>query len=322
VGHPKVSAYASVVYQQIKSLRQESNMRRSVEIFQVDAFTDKPFTGNPAGVVLGADVLDSHEMQAIARELNNGDTLFVCAPNGADHDISVRFFTPHREANFVGHATLAAHAVLQTRAPQALRRQRGRSGVVQVEALPDGRLCIRQPPAPLERELLTAELDRVLDAVGLSRPQLDTQCPPRIVGGSSTRLLVGLQSSLDLSGLQPRMEVLTTLSAQLGAQGYFFYTRRTAARGCDVESRMFCPAIGIAEDPVSGNAHAMLGHYLFTLGLLDNHDGCARFSGAQGASLSRPGQVDVEVRSDAQQRVQSVGIAGRAVVVFAARLEL
>jgi PhzF family phenazine biosynthesis protein len=297
-------------------------MSRSVEIFQVDAFTDKPFTGNPAGVVLGADVLDSHEMQAIAREMNNGDTTFVCQPKSADHDISVRFFTPGKEANFVGHATLAAHAVLQMRDPVTRRRQRGRSGVVEVEALPDGRLCIRQTPAPLEREPTAEELDRVLDAVGLSRPRLDPQCPARIAGGSSTRLLVGLQSALDLAALAPRMDALNSLSAQLGAQGYFFYTRRTATRGCDVESRMFCPAIGIPEDPVSGNAHAMLGHYLFTRGLLDTHEGCARFSGAQGESLSRPGQVDVEVQSDADGRAQTVGIAGHAVIVFQSRITL
>jgi predicted PhzF superfamily epimerase YddE/YHI9 len=66
----------------------------------------------------------------------------------------------------------------------------------------------------------------------------------------------------------------------------------------------------------------MLGHYLFTLGLLETQEGCARFSGAQGDSLSRPGQVDVEVQADAEGRAQSVSIAGRAKIVFASRLTL
>lgn len=295
-------------------------MSRSVEIFQVDAFTTRAFTGNPAGVVLGADVLDSHEMQAIAREMNNGDTAFVCQPTGADHDIAVRFFTPRNEANFVGHATLAAHAVLQAREPRTRRRQRGRSGVVEVEALADGRLRIRQPPAPLDREPAADQLDLVLDAVGLSRPRLDPLCPPRIVGGSSTRLLVGLQSALDLAALAPRMDVLATLSPRIGAQGFFFFTRHTATRGCDTDSRMFCPAIGIPEDPVSGNAHAMLGHYLWQLGLLDSTEGRARFSGAQGDSLARPGQVDVEVEVGADGAAAAVSIAGHAVIVFQSRI--
>jgi PhzF family phenazine biosynthesis protein len=211
--------------------------------------------------------------------------------------------------------------VLQTRQVLPLRRQRGRSGLVEVQALPDGRLRIAQPPAPLEREPSTDELNRVLEAVNLPRTQLDTQCPARIAGASSTRLLIGLQSAHDLASLTPHLEKLAALSPQLGAQGYFFYTRE-AAGNCTVQARMFCPAIGIAEDPVSGNAYAMLGHYLFTLGLLQVDAGCARFSGAQGASLSRPGQVDVEVRSDEQGRAQTVSIAGRAVVVFEARLAL
>lgn len=320
MSHPKVCTYGSVAGSLYNCPQQA--MSRSVEVFQVDAFTSRPFTGNPAGVVLGADVLDSDEMQAIARELNNGDTTFVCRPQSADHDIAVRFFTPGKEAAFVGHATLAAHAVLQSREPRAVRRQRGRSGLVEVQALQDGRLRIRQPPAPLGREPDVQELDAVLDAVGLSRPRLDPRCPARIVGGSSTRLLIGLQSSLDLAELVPRMDQLAALSSRLGAQGYFFYTRHTAAAGCDTESRMFCPAIGIPEDPVSGNAHAMMGHYLFSLGLLDAVAGRASFSGAQGQSLGRPGQVDVDIETGDDGSVQAVGIAGTAVIVFQARITL
>ena len=90
-------------------------MSRSVEVFQVDAFTRQRFAGNPAGVVLDADGLDDREKQAVARELNNGDTAFIGAPTSDDHDVSIRFFTPRAEAAFVGHATLAAHAVLNAR---------------------------------------------------------------------------------------------------------------------------------------------------------------------------------------------------------------
>ena len=74
-------------------------MTRSVHVFQVDAFTDRHFTGNPAGVVLGADVLTDDEMLAIARELNNADTAFVLKPDGPDHDVRLRFFTPRTEAS-------------------------------------------------------------------------------------------------------------------------------------------------------------------------------------------------------------------------------
>ena len=87
-------------------------MASRVRVFQVDAFTAQRFSGNPAGVVLDADALSGAQMQALARELNNGDSAFVLHPDDTDHDLRLRFFTPRREAAFVGHATLAAHAVL------------------------------------------------------------------------------------------------------------------------------------------------------------------------------------------------------------------
>ena len=87
-------------------------MSASVRVFQVDAFTSQRFCGNPAGVVLAADELSEAQMRALARELNNGDSAFLLRPDAPDHDLRVRFFTPRSEAAFVGHATLAAHAVL------------------------------------------------------------------------------------------------------------------------------------------------------------------------------------------------------------------
>ena len=110
------------------------SMTRSVHVFQVDAFTDQRFTGNPAGVVLGADVLADDEMLAIARELNNADTAFVLKPDGPDHDLRVRFFTPRTEASFVGHATVAAQYVLSRRDGTPARlRQKQKSGSVDIE---------------------------------------------------------------------------------------------------------------------------------------------------------------------------------------------
>jgi len=112
-------------------------MSRRIRIFQVDAFTTERFTGNPAGVVLDADSLTDAEMLAIARELNNADTAFVLKPDGADHELRLRFFTPRTEASFVGHATVATHFVLSREAAGGGKpgriRQRQKSGIVDIE---------------------------------------------------------------------------------------------------------------------------------------------------------------------------------------------
>lgn len=287
-------------------------MTQQLEVFQVDAFTTRAFTGNPAGVVLGADALDEATMLAIARELNNADTAFVSTPAAADCDLHVRFFTPRTEASFVGHATLAVHAVLNAREPRALRRQRGRNGIVEVRPMGEG-FEIRQPRAPLGRLIDAAELDAVCGALGLAHDALDPRCAARIVGQGSTRLLLGVRDAATLAALTPDGARLAQLSPLVGAPGYFLFTLAPSIAGCDVESRMFCPALGIPEDPVSGNAHGMLAVYLDSLGLLQN----GRLHGAQGHHLARPGRVDVELLD-----AGTLALRGRAVIVFETRISL
>src|SRR5277367_1393033 len=104
-------------------------MNRTIRLFQVDAFTTQPLCGNPAGVVLDADELSSEQKQAIARELNTSDTAFVLRPDGPDHDVRVRFFTPRKESGFVGHATVAVHTVLASLGRPAAPRQKQPSGI-------------------------------------------------------------------------------------------------------------------------------------------------------------------------------------------------
>jgi PhzF family phenazine biosynthesis protein len=143
----------------------------------------------------------------------------------------------------------------------------------------------------------------------------------RIVGAGSTRLIVGVRSPEQLKHLKPDTARLTTLSAQLGAAGYFVFTHGAEGDEYLTESRMFCPALGIPEDPVSGNAHGLLGVYLAEHGLLKLDAPRISFSGAQGHFLHRPGRVDVEleVRDGA---VEGVWIIGQAVSIFETEISL
>ncbi|MEO8307766.1 MAG: PhzF family phenazine biosynthesis isomerase [Pseudomonadota bacterium] len=296
-------------------------MSGRIRLFQVDAFTTQRFTGNPAGVVLDAQLLSDAQMQSLARELGNGDTAFVLPPDDAHHDLRIRFFTPRKEAAFVGHATLAAHAVLQRLESRPFRLQQGQTGTVEVAALPTGGLGIRQPPPAMGRPLAAEELEKVLALTGIRPAQLDPACPAQIIGSASTRLLLGVANSAVLDSLQPQQAALGELSAALGAQGYFLFTRHPSAPDCDTEARMFCPAIGIDEDPVSGNAHAMLGAYLVGHGLIDASGAEVSFEGVQGRHVGRPGRVSVSMQLDAGA-VKSTRISGHAVIVFQSVLDL
>jgi PhzF family phenazine biosynthesis protein len=300
-------------------------MSRKVQVHQVDAFTREPFTGNPAGVVLNADHLTEAQMLAIARELNNADTAFILAADGADHSMRARFFTPRLEVGFVGHATVAAHYVLSrsSDAPRRLR-QKSRAGIVDIEIRGSGedrRIAVRQSTPPLGRQLNDRERLAVLDALALATDDLDSRCPLRIVGSGSTRLMIGVRGREPLKHLKPDMARLTTLSAQLGAAGYFVFTLTAEDATHLTESRMFCPSLGIAEDPVSGNAHGLLGVYLAQQKLLGRRGKQASFCGIQGHSLHRPGRVEVELDFNGES-VDGVWIIGQAVPIFEAEITL
>jgi PhzF family phenazine biosynthesis protein len=105
-----------------------------LRIFQVDAFTATRFTGNPAIVLLDADGQNEATLFAVAREFSHAEVAFVFAANAPDHDVRLRFFNSRKEAPFVGHATVAAHAVLLAlgRRTLGICRQHCGVGIVEV----------------------------------------------------------------------------------------------------------------------------------------------------------------------------------------------
>jgi PhzF family phenazine biosynthesis protein len=296
---------------------------RRCRLFQVDAFTRQRFCGNPAIVVLDADELSDEEMQTIAAEVN-GEVAFVLAPQSHDHDLHVRFFTPRREAHFVGHATVAAQYVRAKKlgAPSGKLRQLTGAGVIEVEVSEvqgDFRIGLTQSPPSLGPVIPDHHRTQVLNALGVSSTTLHKDCPLQIMVKGSPRLIVGLQSPELLAGIKPDMAELTRLTPHVGADGYFVFAVDSDAEQPTTYARMFCPALGIPEDPVSGNAHGMLGVYLVSHGVLKPKDGIVTFRGHQGHFVRRPGIVDVQVVCIGKV-AESVRIEGDAVIVFEAEL--
>lgn len=297
-----------------------------MRIFQVDAFTRSRFTGNPAVVVLDADGRDDALLRDIAREFAHAEIAFVLAPADAGHDLQIRFFSSRKEAPFVGHATIAAHAVLLELGRRGLGacRQRSGTGIIEVGA---SRAAADQP-ATIDFRQSTPELAaplplkttlRVAKAMGLPGARLHDGLPARVARKGAARLLVPVADARALDGLAPQTDTLLALGRELGVEGFFAFAFQRDAGGASTESRMFCPALGIAEDPVSGNAHAMLAAYLFEAGLLAHAP--PNFAGRQGMQMGRPGRVGVTLEIDGT-RLAAVRIAGEAVVVSEGRLTL
>lgn len=216
----------------------------------VDAFTDRPFAGNPAGVLL----LDSGSfpgdrwLQQVAAEVNLSETAFAHPLTGApDAAWALRWFTPTTEVGLCGHATLATAHVLRTSgAAQGEIAFRTRAGVLTADANGDGSITLDFPAAPLTPASLPDGLAEALGAAALA--VLDT-------GPDCGDLLVELADEAAVRALVPDFAALARLS-QRGVIATAVAADPSA--GYDFVSRGFFPAVGIDEDPVTGSAHTAL----------------------------------------------------------------
>jgi len=299
-----------------------------LRIFQVDAFTATRFTGNPAIVVLDADGLNDATLLNIAREFSHAEVAFVFAADAADHDLRLRFFNARKEAPFVGHATVAAHAVLLTLGRRAVGvcRQKSAIGIVEVRAQiearatsPESVIEFRQTVPELEAPLPFKTTLRVAEALKLPATQLHDVMPARIARKGSSRLLVPIADHRHLQQLAPNFDTLLSLGSELGTEGFFLFAVNRDSDEIWTESRMFCPALGIPEDPVSGNAHAMLAAYLWDLGQFGKKS--TTFIGRQGYQMKRPGQVRVRLEIDKGSLI-AAHIAGTATIISEGTLAL
>jgi PhzF family phenazine biosynthesis protein len=299
--------------------------KRKCRLFLVDTFTRERFCGNPAAVVLGAEQLNDDEMRRLARELHGTEVAFVLAADAADHDLEIRFFSPRREVSFIGHATIAAHYVraIANGVPKGKVRQKSGSSIVEVEVsgkAPDLHITLHQSPASFGPLVPEERRAPVLDALGISSASLHPACPMQVMSKWNSRLLIGLNSPDVLESLQPNMEALIQLAPRVGADGFFVFAMRPNSDPLTTESRMFCPTIGVPEDPVSGNAHGMLGVYLLHHGMLVANGHPARLIGHQGRFVERPGQVEVQVAASGRLAT-AVQVAGDATIVYQADIE-
>ena len=259
-----------------------------LRIVQVDAFTDRPFAGNPAAVCLLPEERPAQWMQEVAREMNLSETAFLVTQ--AD-GYRLRWFTPAVEVDLCGHATLAsAHVLWEWGAlrPEQEARFHTRSGLL--TAVRRGDWIELDFPAKPERPVEAPP--GLLDALGVE---------PVYVGRNQFDYLVELGGEHVVRGLRPNFSRLATL----GARGVIV-TSRTAAGPYDFVSRFFAPGSGIDEDPVTGSAHCCLGP--FWAARLGTTELLAYQASARG------GVIRVRVQGE------RVKLGGQAVTVFQGEL--
>lgn len=220
-------------------------MPRPIPLYQVDAFTDSPFRGNPAAVCLLDEATDAGWMQSVAAEMNLSETAFVCPEAGA---YGLRWFTPAAEVRLCGHATLASAHVLWTTGRVEQERR------IEFKTL-SGLLVVERYEAHMEMDFPTDAAhpceapDGLLEALGISQPL-------EVLRGRSD-LIVRLPSAGELRDLHPDFRLLR------GVPGIraVIVTAASDSGDYDFMSRFFAPAVGVDEDPVTGSAHCLSGPY-------------------------------------------------------------
>ncbi len=295
-------------------------------VYQIDSFTKEAFKGNPAGVVLNADGLTETQMQMIARELNNSETSFLFSPDGSDCDGVIRYFTPKTEVPTCGHATIAAmyaKAVAENLG-SSVYRMRTQIGILPFEIVKgDSDYKVLMTQGKIEfGTVFDGELkEKIIKALDLEEDDLNENCPIQIVSTGHSKVMIGIKKRLRLNQLSPHFSELSELSRIINCNGYFVFTLDSDSNDILTYGRMFAPAIGVHEDPVTGNANGPLGAYLVHHGLVDNSKNEFSFKGKQGEAIHRLGTVEVKVQIVNYQPVE-VQIAGVAVIVFKTEIEM
>lgn len=215
----------------------------SQTIIQVDAFTNRPFSGNPAAVCVMTEPADETWMQQVATEMNLSETAFLYPQ---EDGFKLRWFTPVAEVDLCGHATLASAHVLWTEGNLPLEIQarfHTRSGLLTARRNGDW----IEMDFPNEAPAPTPTPPHLVEALGVS---------PILVCKNRLDYLVEVESEEALRALQPNLALLKSI----GGRGVIV-TSRAASPEFDFASRYFAPSFGIDEDPVTGSAHCCLGPF-------------------------------------------------------------
>ncbi len=293
----------------------------------LDVFTDAPLAGNPLAVVLDCEGLDGGRMQAIAREFNLSETVFVLEPRDPVNTARIRIFTPFRELPFAGHPTIgAACLIAATRAPGELAAQelrlvleeevgdvvchvRRRSGRTLAADFTLPRLPerLKGPPPPVAEIATGLGLDARDIGFDLHEPSLfDAGAPYLFVPVRSLAAIAKARPGAGMGGAD-------------GGPATFLYTREVVEPDSSLHARMFAGGWGIPEDPATGSAAAAFAGV--ALAFDRPADGRHGLTIEQGFEMGRPSRIVLGLDIEGG-RLRSASIGGSAVIVSSGTLDL
>jgi trans-2,3-dihydro-3-hydroxyanthranilate isomerase len=302
----------------------------ALPLHTLDVFTDRRFCGNPLAVVGEADALDTAQMQAIARELNLCETVFVLKPQNPAHSARVRIFTPERELPFAGHPTIGT-AILLTELRTPLASGERDAIIVLEQAIGTVRVGVRlragqapfaefDAPKLPEKAVPPPPRDRIADALGLLPREVGFENhTPQCLAAGNTFVFVPVAGLEAIA--RARVEHAYWRGVFPGASyaGVYLYTRECVHGGSAFHARMFAPQLGVPEDPATGSAAVCFAGLVHDFDGLT--DGVHKRVIEQGHEMGRPSTIVLTLIVEGG-RLDTVRIGGSAVRIVDGTLQV
>ena len=287
-------------------------MKKIINVCQIDAFTEEPFRGNPAGVVF-SNLLNKEEMQNIAREFNVSETAFISKSDEADFNL--QWFTPKVEVKLCGHATIASihyllqHGFIQNNSTVTFKTL---SGILK-GSTKNGLHSLSLPIPELKN--FKGNKEEIIKALNCSKAIIPEKFPFILDDGGY--LYIYISTLNDLMNIKPDFKKLSELSASgKGFDAFTLFTTETIEKESSAHLRFFAPFYGIDEDPVTGSANGPLLLVLRKLGIIEQNTENKIYKFEQGDVLDRKGRINVAYSPAHNELI----ISGKASTVFKGEL--
>ena len=281
-----------------------------INVKKVNAFTESPEGGNPAGVVLDSPDLTDEQMKHVSKVLSVSETAFVFPSKKADYKI--RFFSPDVEVNLCGHATIATFFTMAlegifSQNINTVITQETKAGVLPVDIYFSDETVDRvmMTQATPRYKDICLDISILADSLNISVDEIDDSLPKQIVSTGLFTLPLCVKSFDTLKAINPDFEKIKKLCSRFGVGSFHLFTFDTIEPNSTYHARNFAPVYGVNEDPVTGTANGAVCSYLLKNKIVKDRNLICE----QGDIMGRPGRVFVEIGID------EVKVGGKARVV-------
>jgi len=262
-----------------------------IDVYQINSFAKVTGGGNPAAVVLDADSLSKERMLFIAEEIGFSETAFVMKSNKAD--IKVRYFTPVREVDLCGHATIAVFSLLRDLGilKKGHYKLETSNEILGIDISDENVMMEMSKPRFYE----FADPKEVADSLNIGVEDLVAENLPQFVSTGLKDLIIPIRTKAILDKLNPDFDKIIELSDRYGAEGYHLFTLND--HRITAYTRNFAPTLGIMEESATGTASGALAAYLFTYDLMHKEE-LESIVFRQGEVLGRPSEINVKLEAE------------------------